>query len=460
MGPVAQPGLSLAAPASTEQQHTVNMELWKRAREHVAEAVKKKKIFSIQGPYPVIRKLLRARGWVEKKFSSTVRALVEIPEPLEEEEEEEQEEVQWYAEDPDGIHNMMSSMVRDQIPTFIWTSRCSAVDYRRLQDHQVVNHFTGIGAFITKEGLCTNLQNLPWFHQVDPTTFFPRCYRLGPAPPSPPELLETALQLCRMQLDSLEHNDIDWASPVLRVTDAEWDCFLQEYYRVVQKQTRLAPSGLQHEQGRGKLQAPLPQLHMEGIQNLWIIKPGAKSRGRGEAKGKRGFGHRLPGQEWSHWHHVSPLTGITCSARLEKVLELTEKCTAPSVQPGQWVVQKYVERPLLILGTKFDLRQWFLVTDWNPLTVWFYGDSYVRFCSRPFSLHCLHRSRHLCNVSIQKHWRLSRGRHPKLPPDLIWSSHQFQIYLQRAGHAEAWEKVMVPGMKEAVVAALCSAQEL
>uniref|UniRef100_A0A672U9K9 Tubulin tyrosine ligase like 3 n=1 Tax=Strigops habroptila TaxID=2489341 RepID=A0A672U9K9_STRHB len=156
-------------------------------------------------------------------------------------------------------------------------------------------------------------------------------------------------------------------------------------------------------------------LGMEGVRNLWIIKPGAKSRGR----------------------------GITCSARLEEVLELAEKCTAPSVQPGQWVAQKYVERPLLILGTKCDLRQWLLVTNWNPLTIWFYRDSYVRFCSRPFSLHRLHPSRHLCNVSIQKQWRM-----------------QFRLYLQEAGHADAWEKVIVPGMKEAVVAALCSAQEL
>ncbi|NXJ51133.1 TTLL3 monoglycylase, partial [Spizaetus tyrannus] len=480
-----------------------------------------KKIFTVQGPYPVIRRLLRARGWVEKKLPGAGRVGSRPEQHHGNQEKQLQEEEE---EGGDGAEQGGASrLVRDQVPYFIWTNRHGAIDRRLLRQDQVVNHYARVGAFTTKEGLCLNLRNLPWFDQADPDAFFPRCYRLGaaderqafiedfhltaarsllkvaleragdtpagteqppksskgpgecqvpgshvphpmpstagPGSPLPPQLVEEALQVCGQHLGSLGHQDIDGDPPSPCMTGASWDRFRQDYYRVVHEGAGLVLSGAQQEQCRALLRhlaGRLPQLGMEGDRNVWILKPGAKSRGRGKAGGSGGA-------QAPHRGGVPPSPrppGIVCTARLEEVLRLAGGCTAPSAEVGEWVVQKYVERPLLIFGTKFDVRQWFLVTDWNPLTVWFYRESYLRFCSRPFSLRRLDPARHLCNVSIQKRYRPARSRHPRLPPDQTWSCRQLQAYLAQVGQADAWHQVMVPGMKAAVVGALRSAQDL
>lgn len=52
---------------------------------------------------------------------------------------------------------------------------------------------------------------------------------------------------------------------------------------------------------------------------------------------------------------------------------------------------------------KFDLRQWVLVTDWNPLTVWMYAEPYIRFPASDFDMDALdNRYAHLSNNSVAK----------------------------------------------------------
>jgi len=67
------------------------------------------------------------------------------------------------------------------------------------------------------------------------------------------------------------------------------------------------------------------------------------------------------------------------------------------------VVQKYVENPLLIENKKFDIRQWAVITQWDPLAVWFYEDCYLRFTLRDYEPDKPRdRLAHLTNNSVSK----------------------------------------------------------
>lgn len=79
---------------------------------------------------------------------------------------------------------------------------------------------------------------------------------------------------------------------------------------------------------------------------MWIIKPNARSQGKGI-------------------YLVDDINEIN----------LDEPC----------VVSKYIPNPLLINGHKFDLRIYVLVTSFDPLRVYVYKEGLTRFATEAYT---------------------------------------------------------------------------
>ena len=103
---------------------------------------------------------------------------------------------------------------------------------------------------------------------------------------------------------------------------------------------------------------------IEGKMNYWIMKPAAKSRGRG----------------------IEVINYVSTVIYGEPM-----------------VMQRYLKDPLLLNSFKFDMRIYVLVTSVNPLEVFIYKDGFGRFSTVPYNLDPSDKSNkyiHLTNVSL------------------------------------------------------------
>ena len=56
----------------------------------------------------------------------------------------------------------------------------------------------------------------------------------------------------------------------------------------------------------------------------------------------------------------------------------------PAIRSQTFIIQKYIERPLLINKRKFDIRVWVALT--HDMDVYFFKEGYLRTSSTPFNL--------------------------------------------------------------------------
>ena len=164
-----------------------------------------------------------------------------------------------------------------------------------------------------------------------------------------------------------------------------------------------------------KLSKNLPQYVFEGSKNIWIVKPGGLSRGR----------------------------GVHCIDQLNDILS--------NVKPtNQTIIQKYIENPLVINGRKFDIRQWVLVTDLNPLTIWLFDTPYVRFGAENYHIDDFKNVfSQLTGNSIAKH---SENFNTGEIEGDMWETEQFREFLKNKYGRDCWPEIQEKIKKIAILA--------
>ena len=115
------------------------------------------------------------------------------------------------------------------------------------------------------------------------------------------------------------------------------------------------------------------------VQNIWIVKPG---------------------------EHTNRGRGITVCSVLDEIKNrLRSKEKSKTNKPHTYIVQKYIERPLLYQRRKFDIRHFMLMTCVNgKFKGYWYGEGYLRTTSFEYNTkNCKDLYTHLTNDAIQKY---------------------------------------------------------
>jgi tubulin monoglycylase TTLL3/8 len=164
------------------------------------------------------------------------------------------------------------------------------------------------------------------------------------------------------------------------------------------------------------------------------LKPGGKSRGR----------------------------GIEIHDHLDDLVKST-MVSSDSI----WIAQKYIETPMIILGKKFDIRVWVLVTSVEPLKIWMYTKPYLRFTAHDYDKTNLkNKFSNLTNATISKKFygkskSKSKGNY-KITHNM-WETEDFEAYLadKFAERAEnPFQETLLPQIREGVNSSMLAVKDV
>jgi len=187
------------------------------------------------------------------------------------------------------------------------------------------------------------------------------------------------------------------------------------------------------KKGSKEKMASVPATHNSG-ENVWLLKPSGFNRGIGICV----FSNLEEFKSIVDDYHEA----LRAQPKSEKA-----KNRAGKPRSARFVIQKYVEKPLLLHQRKFDIRMWVMLT--QDSQGYFYREGYLRTSSENFTLDkSLLGSQyvHLTNNAVQKHspfyGKFESGNQVSFPA--------FQSYLDQAGYTLNVRNDLIPKLKQLV----------
>ena len=145
----------------------------------------------------------------------------------------------------------------------------------------------------------------------------------------------------------------------------------------------------------------MPLCHFTG-HNLWILKPTGLNRGRGIHVFQSMDSLKELIKAYLPKKKIIKKDQKGADDKGEATVITESKETKESIETT-FIIQKYIEMPLLIHNRKFDIRMWVLVT--SELDCYLFKEGYIRTSSAPFAINLDdvdNKFVHLTNNAIQK----------------------------------------------------------
>jgi len=148
-----------------------------------------------------------------------------------------------------------------------------------------------------------------------------------------------------------------------------------------------------NEQLGNKTPIIIPSTHLgKNNGNLWIIKAPNLNRGRCI---------KIINSIYLLKKHIKHFSkGINVGYNLENEKNSYQNINQNTYKSNIVVVQKYIEKPLLYFGRKFDIRIWVLLT--HKMEVYMFNEGHLKICSVDYNINSNDNYSHLTNYSFQK----------------------------------------------------------